>query len=144
MRKTLPAKSPSVMVAMRFSCISSFFKFSSKARAFCGTAVKSLPPRFSRFSFLKQRNSMFFSIRVIFVALRFIAIFLNVLCRRKKRTILCFLFVFIISGKFHRFLPSNRTMYNGHFDDRFFAVLSLFIIVYLKAAHHGLRFVIAI
>lgn len=55
-RRFLPAKSPSDIVLIRFSCISSFFKFSSKASAFCGTAVKSLPPRLSLFNFLKLQT----------------------------------------------------------------------------------------
>lgn len=52
----LPSKSPSLITRILFSCISNFFKLSNIERARCGTDVKSLPPKFKRFSFLgKQR-----------------------------------------------------------------------------------------
>lgn len=47
-----PSKSPSLIVRILFSCISSFFSVSNMESAFCGTLDSSLPPRFKRFSFL--------------------------------------------------------------------------------------------
>lgn len=57
-----PSKSPSLIVSMRFSWTSSFLRVSNIKRAFCGMAVRWLPPKFKRFSFLLN---IFFFFQII-------------------------------------------------------------------------------
>lgn len=51
-----PTKSPSLIIRILFSWISSFFKLSNIDKDFCGTAVNSLPPKFKRLSRLQERD----------------------------------------------------------------------------------------
>lgn len=54
----LPSKSPSLMLRILFSWISSFLRLSKMDNDRCGTDVNSLPPRLRRFSFLSENNNV--------------------------------------------------------------------------------------
>lgn len=54
----IPSKSPSLMVRILFSCISSLRNVSNMDKARCGTDVSSFPPKFSRLSFLQNHIKM--------------------------------------------------------------------------------------